>query len=220
MRNHSKFHSHDDGWQNCSAFIWWNAIQQQKEWLSTTLWWVKQARHKKIYTVWLHLHKASQVALVVKNPPVNAGDIREVASIPGSGRSPEEGNSNPHLVAQMVKNLPAIRDTWVWSLGWEDPLEKEMATHSSILAWRIPWREQPGGLQSIGSQRVGHRTQRTDRNNWWWYDSGQWVPIYEVVCPEGGTRGFSGVTWVIVTWIFTFFKGHKTAHLRSMSLNE
>ena len=55
----------------------------------------------------------SQVALVVKNPPANAGDIREVASTPGSGRSPEEGNSNPQLVAQMVKNLPAIRDTWV-----------------------------------------------------------------------------------------------------------
>ena len=47
-------------------------------------------------------------------------------------------------------------ETWVWSLGWEDPLEKEMATHSSILAWRIPWTEEPGGLQSTGSQRVGH----------------------------------------------------------------
>ena len=47
------------------------------------------------------------------------------------------------------------RETWVQSLGWEDPLEKEMATHSSILAWRIPWTEEPGGLQSMGSQRVG-----------------------------------------------------------------
>ena len=52
--------------------------------------------------------------------------------------------------------LPAMWETWVWSLGWEDPLEKEMATHSSILAWRIPWTEEPGGLQSTGSQRVGH----------------------------------------------------------------
>ena len=60
------------------------------------------------------------------------------------------------LVAQMVKNLPAIRETSVRFLDWEDPLEKEMATHSSILAWRIPWTEEPGGLQSIGSQRVGH----------------------------------------------------------------
>ena len=54
------------------------------------------------------------------------------------------------------KNLPAVRETWVRSLGWEDPLEEGMATHSSILAWRIPWTEEPGGLQSMGSQRVGH----------------------------------------------------------------
>ena len=58
--------------------------------------------------------------------------------------------------SQSVKNLPAVQETWVWSLGWEDPLEKEMATHSSILAWKISWTEEPGGLQSIGSQRVGH----------------------------------------------------------------
>ena len=56
------------------------------------------------------------------------------------------------LVAQLVKNLPAMQETWVQFLGWEDPLEKEMATHSSILAWRIPWTEKPGGLQSMGSQ--------------------------------------------------------------------
>ena len=56
----------------------------------------------------------------------------------------------------MVKNLPAMQKIWVQSLGQEDPLEKEMATHSSILAWRIPWTEEPGGLQSTGSQRVGH----------------------------------------------------------------
>ena len=60
------------------------------------------------------------------------------------------------LVAQLVKNLPAVQETWIWSLGWEDPLENEMATHSSILAWKIPWTEEPGRLQSMGSQRVGH----------------------------------------------------------------
>ena len=60
------------------------------------------------------------------------------------------------LVAQMVKLLPAIRETQVRSLGWEDLLEKEMATHSSTLACRIPWREEPGRLQSMRSQRVGH----------------------------------------------------------------
>ena len=56
------------------------------------------------------------------------------------------------LVAQMVKNPPAMWETWVGSLGWKDPLEKGMATHSSILSWRIPWTEEPGRLQSMGSQ--------------------------------------------------------------------
>ena len=60
------------------------------------------------------------------------------------------------LVAQMVKRLPTMWETQVQSLGQEDLLEKGMATHSSILAWRIPWTEEPGGLQSMGSQRVGH----------------------------------------------------------------
>ena len=60
------------------------------------------------------------------------------------------------LVAQTVKCLPAVWETRVQSLGWEDPLEKEMATHSSTLAWKIPWTEEPGGIQSTGSQRVGH----------------------------------------------------------------
>jgi len=55
----------------------------------------------------------------------------------------------------MVKNLPAVQETWVRSLGGEDLLEKEMATHSRVLAWKIPWTEEPGGLQSLGSQRVG-----------------------------------------------------------------
>ena len=59
------------------------------------------------------------------------------------------------LLAQAVKNLPAMQETQVRSLGWEDPLEKETATHSGILAWRIPWTEDPGGLQSMG-RRVGH----------------------------------------------------------------
>ena len=60
------------------------------------------------------------------------------------------------LMAQMVKSLPAMRETWVQSLGQKDPLEVKMATRSSILAWKIPWTEEPGGPQSVGSQRVGH----------------------------------------------------------------
>ena len=59
-------------------------------------------------------------------------------------------------VAQMVKNLPTMWETWVWYLGWEDPLEEGMVTHASILAWRIPWTKEPDKLQSLGSQRVRH----------------------------------------------------------------
>ena len=79
---------------------------------------------------------------VVKEPTCNAGDP---GWIPGSGRSPGEGIGFPlqyspaSLVTQLVKNQPAMRETWVQSLGWEEPLEKEKATQSSILAWRIPW---------------------------------------------------------------------------------
>ena len=74
----------------------------------------------------------------------SACNAEDLGSIPGLGRSPGEGNGHPlqyswaSLVAQMVKNPPAMQETWARSLGWEDPLEKEMATHSSILGWRIP----------------------------------------------------------------------------------
>ena len=84
-----------------------------------------------------------------KESACNAGDL---GLIPGLGRSPGKGIGYPlqyswaSLVAQMVKNPPAIWETWVLSLVWEDLLEKEMATHSSILAWRIPGTEEPGGL--------------------------------------------------------------------------
>jgi len=60
------------------------------------------------------------------------------------------------LVAQRVKNLPAVQEAQVWSVSWEEPLEKGVTTRSSILVWRIPWTEEPGGLQSMGSQRIGH----------------------------------------------------------------
>ena len=82
--------------------------------------------------------------------------------IPGLGSSPGEGIGYPlkyswaSLVAQTVENPPAMWETWVQSLGREDPVEEGMATHSSILAWGIPWPEEPGRLQSLGSQRVRH----------------------------------------------------------------
>ena len=73
---------------------------------------------------------------------------------PNLGRTSTETWAS--LVAQMIKNLPVMQETWDWSLGQEVPLEKEMVTHSSILAWRIPWTEEPGELQSMGLQRVKH----------------------------------------------------------------
>ena len=91
---------------------------------------------------------------VGKESTCNAGDPD---SIPGSGRLVGEGIDYPLqyplalLVAQLVTNLPAMKETWIQSLGWEDPLEKGKATYSSILAWRIPWT-----VKSMGSQRVGH----------------------------------------------------------------
>ena len=94
-----------------------------------------------------------------KKSACNAGDP---GSIPGSGRFPGEGLGYPlqyswaSLVAQMVKNLSAMWEAWIRSLGRKDLLEKEMVTHSRILAWRIPWTEEPGRLQSVGSQGVGH----------------------------------------------------------------
>ena len=66
------------------------------------------------------------------------------------------GGTQASQIDQMVKNLPAVQETWVWYLGWELPLEKGVATYSSILAWTIPWTEEPGRLKSTKSQRVGH----------------------------------------------------------------
>ena len=90
----------------------------------------------------------SLVAQLVKNPTA----MQETGLIPGLGRSTDEGIDYPlqyswaSLILQMVKNLPSMKETWVQSLGWEDPLEKGTATHSSILTWRIPWTEEPGML--------------------------------------------------------------------------
>ena len=84
-------------------------------------------------------------------------NIHMVKILENAGTS-ENMKSSYYLtkVAQMVKNLPAMCETWVQSLGWEDPLEEGMATHSSILAWRIPWTEEPCRVQSTGSQTVRH----------------------------------------------------------------
>ena len=102
----------------------------------------------------------------------------------------DKTNHKTNLVAQMVKRLPAMRKNWVQSLGWEDLLEKEMTTHSSILAWKISWTEEPGSLQPMGLQRVGYDWATYDydyddpgwdgwmasrtRWTWVWVNSGRW----------------------------------------------
>ena len=114
---------------------------------------------KEIYSVYQMIFMSFPGSSDGKESAYNAGDP---GSIPGSGRSPGKQRGYPlqyswaSLVAQMVKNLPTMQDTWVQSLGQEDSPEEEMATHSSVLAGKIPWTEGPGGLQSMGSQRVGH----------------------------------------------------------------
>ena len=104
-----------------------------------------------------------------KESTCNAGDSSSIAQ---SGRSTEEGISYPlryswaSLVAQLVKNLPAMRETWVWSLGWEDPLEKGKASHSSILVWRHPWIVQSKGLQRVGHERLSLKPSRRGSGTW------------------------------------------------------
>ena len=107
------------------------------------------------------------VNLLVGFPGMSAGkesscNTGDHGLIPGSGRSAGEGIGYPlqcsctSLVAQLVQTLPAMWEIWIQSLGCIDPPEKGKATHSSVLAWRIPWTEEPGGLQSMGLQRIRH----------------------------------------------------------------
>ena len=116
------------------------------------------------------------------------------------------------LVVQKVKNLPAMQDTQVLSLSWKDPLKKEMATHSSILAWRIPWTEEPRGLQSMGFQRVGHD----------WVTNTTLLKTYQYFCTVLISLGFhswcvflgltnrspSGTTVFMEYFVFLYFMHH------------
>ena len=135
----------------------WDTITHLGEWLKLKRLTIPNV--DKDAEQWELFYIVDGISSAGKESACNAGDP---SLIPGLGRSAGEETgytlqySWASLVAQTVKNLPAIRKTWVQSLGWEDPLEKEMATHSSILAWRIPWTEEPGRLQSTGSQRIGH----------------------------------------------------------------
>ena len=115
-------------------------------------WWATVHEITKRWTWVTELHPVGLRATLLQSGLILTNDI---CSDPAS----KQGHIlrwGLNMVALMVKNLPAVWGPQVLSLGWEDPLEERMATHSSILAWRIPWAEEPGGLESMGSQRVGH----------------------------------------------------------------
>ena len=98
------------------------------------------------------------------------------------------------MVAQWVKRLPPMQETRVRSLGWEDPLEKEMATHSSTLAWKIPWTEKPGRPQSAGSQRVGHNWATSlhyEYSQWKWWNSSWAISNPKRWCCESAALNMS-----------------------------
>ena len=119
-------------------------------------------------------------------------------------------------MAQQAKNLPAMQETQVWSLGREDPLEEEMATHSSLPGWRIPWREDPGRLQSVGSQRVRHdwATKHMIHLKEWFSATGTFATL-----PSPGTRdtatsiGILVVTLGGVCYRHPVGRGHNHQHL-------
>ena len=116
---------------------------RQWDWIETE----ERGAFKSLFSITLKYKYKLTALFSLLNMCVESRMTRDVIQLPMWRAS---------LVAQMVKNLPEMQETWVWSSGWEDPLENGMATHSSIPAWRILWIEEPGGLQSMGSQRVRH----------------------------------------------------------------
>ena len=120
------------------------------------------------------------------------------------------------LVAHSVRNLPAVQGTWIQSLGWEDPLEKEMATHSSILAWKISWREEPGGLQSMGRKESG----MTERLTHTWPPTRafaiclcrDWTLCCYGFWPSAASKGNSGWRWSQSLHLFIYGKISKFLH--------
>ena len=143
----------------CLISLWRLSLPLNSEVKTHSLFWSIILCIVAVKFLWLNLHDFSLFwgfsgSSAGKESTCNAGDP---GSIPGSGKTPGKGIGYPFQyswafpVVQLEKNLPEMRETWVQSLGWEDPLEKGKATHSSILGWRIPWT-----VQSIGSQRVGY----------------------------------------------------------------
>ena len=145
----------------CGLSVWASLVAQMVKNLPGLETWVDETCSVVLSTPQDHYYNSvlqqSSLGLVPRHlsSPVLIPDSAD-AHVSKMGNSIGPLNSQASLVAQRLKRLPPIRETRVRSLGQEDPLEKEMAIHSSILAWRIPWMEEIGRLQSTGSQRVGH----------------------------------------------------------------
>ena len=137
--------------KKCGSFVQWILLSQEEEpnwhtlphgWTSETSCWVKQTRRNRPLIIWFHV-----CAMLKTGRSIDTESRWVVARTWGErGDKSSWSAGTKFLVAQMGKNLPAVQETQVQSLGQEDPLEKGMATHSSVVAWRIPWTEEPGGL--------------------------------------------------------------------------
>ena len=123
-------------------------------------------------------------------------------------------------MAQKVKNLPAMRETWIRSLGWEDPLEEVVATHSNILAWKLPWTEEPGRLQSMGWQRVRHDwTQQSTLScaGRVFRELRKFGRSLAVTCPDSGGKGGLGKRLLGVTPCIVEVEGEYPSLLHKVS---
>ena len=206
MKTHSRIHA----WRiPMDRGTWWATIHG----VTKSLTWLK----------WLSMHmqilgKSAAAAAASKShwscptlcnpidsspPGSSVSGILQARIWSGLPFPPPIGNSRTPWVGQMVENVPAMWETWVWPLGWEDPLEKGMATYSSIIACRIPWTEEPGRLQSMGSQRVGH--------DW---VTNTWISLQPQNCCVMHLTRFSRIYWQIKPKLVS---GNNTANQREES---
>ena len=143
-------------WPSLVAQLVKNLPAMWKTWVQTLVWEDPLEKGRATHSSILTWRTPWTVRSVYYTPLYSPWDSEESDSIEWFSLSLFIRIFRASLVAQTVKNLPATKETWIQSLDWEDPLEKETAVHSNILAWRIPWTEEPGGLQSMRSRRVGH----------------------------------------------------------------
>ena len=151
------------GQRSLAGYISWCREELDTTEHAHTFFYIKWKTTKTELSIYMHAHMLTDIQIYIWTHRiklfylyVNVSVFKEhICDLKGL-KLPVLLRKQASLVAQLVKNPPAMWETQVWFPGWEDPLEKGIATRSSILAWRIPWTEGPGGLQSMGSHRVGH----------------------------------------------------------------